>query len=227
MMKEQFKAAYPDLVRVIRLIRYELDVMLAHWRGRLSPRQRRMLRTLRRSRGLKLNIASGRTGEPSWINVDVSAAADIRTDIRRPLPLPPGSVAMIFCEHFCDHLNFPHEISRFLSECHRVLENGGRARFVLHDAVDLMRACIEHDARYFEIAQQVSPTMMEATNFLFRFNDCHQFLYDFETFERLLLLAGFAKVTRQKYRQSDCPTLVLDVIHPSREVMSMYVEAIK
>lgn len=134
---------------------------------------------------------------------------------------------MIFCEHFCDHLNFPDEISRFLKECHRVLEHGGRARFVLHDASGLFRAYLQQDAKYFEIAQQVRPTMMEAINFLFRFNDFHQFLYDFETFARLLRFAGFGSVTQVKYRTSNCPALVLDSVHPSREIMSMYIEAQK
>ena len=89
-----------------------------------------------------------------------------------------------------------------------------------------MKACLERDARYFEVAEEVRPTMMESVNFLFRFNDAHQFLYDYETFERLLLAAGFAEVVRCKYRESTCPELVLDFKYPSREVMSMYVEAV-
>jgi predicted SAM-dependent methyltransferase len=226
-MKQQLKTAHPDLVRIVRLAGYELATWVAHWRGRLSPRQRRTVRSLRPKRGLKLNIASGRASEPGWVNIDVSAAADIRMDLRRPMPLPERSAALIFCEHFCDHLSFPHEISRFLAECHRLLEPGGRARFVLHDAEGLVRAYLDRDAHYFEVAEQTWPTMAESINFLFRFNDFHQFLYDYETFERMLRLAGFARVERCKYLESSCRELLLDFVHPSREMMSMYVEAVK
>jgi predicted SAM-dependent methyltransferase len=226
-LKQQVKTAHPDLIRIVRLAGYELAASAIHWRGRLSPHQRRAVRALQSKQGLKLNIASGPASQPAWVNIDVSAAADIRMDLRRPIPLPGCSAALIFCEHFCDHLNFPHQISRFLSECHRLLEPDGRARFVLHDAEGLTRAYLERDAHYFDVAEQTWPTMVEAVNFLFRFNDFHQFLYDYETFERLLRSTGFSCVERCKYRQSSCPELVLDFVHPSREMMSMYVEAVK
>jgi hypothetical protein len=32
---------------------------------------------------------------------------------------------------------------------------------------------------------------------------------------------------RSSYCRSECPELVLDMVHPSREMMSMYIEAIK
>jgi predicted SAM-dependent methyltransferase len=226
-MKQYLKTAYPDVVRILRLSLYELKTLLAHLRGRLSPRQRKTIRQLRLSKGLKLNIASGPAYKAGWVNIDVAPTAEIQMDLRRSIPLPSGCAEMIFCEHFCDHLNFPHEISRFLAECCRLLAPGGRARFVLHDAEDLMKACVERDARYFEVAEEVRPTMMESVNFLFRFNDGHQFLYDYETFERCLLAAGFAKAKRCKYLESELPELVLDFKYPSREVMSMYVEAVR
>lgn len=226
-MKSTLKAKYPDLIRIFRLIAYEGELRVARYMGRLSVRQWHRLRSLRRNVHHKLNIASGCTRHPGWINIDASSGADVRMDLRRPIPLPDGCAALIFCEHFCDHLNFPDEIGRFLRECHRVLEQGGRARFVLHDATDLMRACVDGDLHYFEVAEVRRPTPMEAVNFLFRFEEGHQFLYDFETFERVLRQAGFGRIERCRYRSSTVESLVLDFEHPSREVMSMYVEAIK
>jgi len=159
-IKTRFKQQSPDLLRIVRLAKYEVDLRIAHWRGRLSIAQRARLRALRQSTGLRVNLACGRTTEPGWVNVDASRSADVCVDLRRPLPLASRSASQIFCEHFCDHLSFPHAITRFLGECHRVLAPGGRARFVLHDAIDLMRACVEQDARYFEVAEVMRPTAL-------------------------------------------------------------------
>jgi predicted SAM-dependent methyltransferase len=227
LLKSAIKTRYPDVIRILRLIRYELAALKSDWLARLSLRQAARLRRLRKQRGIRLNIANGRSKKEGWVNLDVTPAADVCMDLRRKLPFADRSVALIFTEHFCDHINFPDMISRFLAECHRVLEPGGRARFVIHDAEGLMRACVERDKRYFEVGEQMHQTMMVAVNHLFRMNDFHQFLYDYETFAMLLSKAGFNKIKRCGYLQSECPDLVLDYVHPHREVLSMYIEAQK
>ena len=226
-LKQRFKSRNPDLVRIARLVQYEIGGWLADIGGRLSPRQRGRIAALRAARGLKLNIASGGAPHLGWTNIDVSKAADIRMDLRRDLPLSGDSAALIFCEHFCDHLGFPDAIARFLAECRRVLAPGGRARFVLHDAEGLMKAQLERDKTYFAVSEIEAGTMMESVNLIFRFNDFHQFMYDYETFAKLLREAGFASVQRCAYRHSEDPEIVLDYELPSREMMSMYVEALK
>ena len=218
---------HPDIVRIFQLSRYELRGWIAHVAGLLSARQRALLARQRDVRGLRLNIASGGVRREGWICIDTCRQADIRMDLRCPLPFSDGAAALLFCEHFCDHLSFPVVISRFLAECHRVLEPGGRARFVMHDARGLARAYVEEDMSYFRTAEQIAPTLNESVNHLFRFNDFHQFLYDYETFERLLKQAGFSRVLRCGFRESEVRELVLDMDHPSREVMSMYIEAIR
>ena len=97
----------------------------------------------------------------------------------------------------------------------------------MHDARGLARAYVEGNLSYFEAANQIAPTIIQSVNHLFRFNDFHQFLYDYETFEEMLKRAGFSHVIRCRFRESDIPELVLDVDHPSREIMSMYIEAIR
>jgi predicted SAM-dependent methyltransferase len=226
-MLSTIKSRNPDLVRIARLMMYELSSFKTDLGGRLSLGQRARIRRLRRQTGLRLNIASGASTKEGWTNVDVSSAADVRMDLRRPLPFTDNSVALIFTEHFCDHLNFSGAIQRFLAECHRVLEPGGRARFVMHDAEGLMRAHLNRDTHYFEVGEQPHETMMMSVNHLFRFNDFHQFLYDYETFALLLRQAGFACVAQCKYRESERPELVLDYVHPHRPVLSMYIEAVK
>ena len=218
---------HPDVVRIFQLIRYETLGHAAHIAGRLSPAKRRFLSGLNGKKGLKLNIASGGEKREGWISVDVSLAADIRMDLRKPLPFGDGSASLIFCEHFCDHLNYPFMIKKFLSQCNRILEPGGRARFIMHDARDLARAYLENDTKYFHDGNMGGLRPSEGVNLLYRFNDFHQFLYDFETFERLLKEAGFSQVIRSSFLHSEIPGLVLDVNLPDRPALSMYIEAIK
>jgi predicted SAM-dependent methyltransferase len=223
-MKAWLKKNYPDAVRIRRLIRYEIACVIAHVTGKVSGKQRDLLQNVKHGERLKLNIASGGSIHAGWLNIDVRSVADVRIDLRRRFPLPDGSAALIFCEHFCDYLNFPNVIAAFLAECRRVLEGGGRARFILHDAEGLARAYVARDKNYFEVSGIVRATTVESVNLLY---DGHQFLYDYETFEKLLREAGFSRVVRSSYCQSECPEIVLDMVQPCREMMSMYIEAIK
>jgi predicted SAM-dependent methyltransferase len=226
-IKAAFKDAHPGLVRIIRLTRYELYGAFVSVIGRISPRSTVSRWRLRKARGLRLHIASGNWIKPGWVNIDVTPSADIRIDIRKGLPLSNGSAELIFCEHFCDHISYPENIRRFLAECHRVLEPGGRARFVLHDGADLMRAYVERDQHYFATTEEPYPTMIEIVNLFFRMNDFHQYMYDYDLFRGLLLKAGFSQVIRCSYQKSEIPELILDFAHPSREIVSMYVEAVR
>jgi predicted SAM-dependent methyltransferase len=226
-LKRWLKEKHPDWIRIMRLLAYEFEGAQVGVISQLSPRRQSRLKSLSKQKNLKLHIASGASRRPGWVNIDVHPNADVRMDLRRPLPFADGSASLIFCEHFCDHLEFPTTISAFLKECARVLEVGGRARFIMHDARDLMRAYVDRDVPYFEKAEHADASMIESVNHLFRFNDFHRFLYDYELFEALLKRAGFTSVTRCAYRQSAVPELVLDFEAESREVMSMFIEAVR
>src|SRR3954451_14523154 len=60
------------------------------------------------SRPNRLNLASGYHPKPGWINVDLFAPqADLRLDLRRPMPFPDRSIDELYAEHFFEHLNYP------------------------------------------------------------------------------------------------------------------------
>lgn len=67
---------------------------------------------------LKLNFGCGENRLDGWNN------HDIEVDIRKPLPYGDGAADEILAEHVCEHITTP-EFFRFLSECHRVLCDGG------------------------------------------------------------------------------------------------------
>ncbi len=217
----------PDLLRIAWLARYEATSVLVDLRGRFSRRQRALLKELQTQRGLKLHIASGPARKSGWINVDGAAEADVQIDLRRTMPFASGSVAMIFSEHFLDHLQFPDVVGRFLSDCYRVLEPGGRLRLVMHDAELVARAYLNRDAEFFRIAMGGEPPLIETVNQIFRFNGFHQFIYDFEVLKSVLVRAGFDEVVRSTCRGSEISELNLDSDLPDRSIQSLYVEGIK
>jgi len=217
----------PDLLRILRLVRYELEVARTDLTGRLSPAQHGRIRRLAHERNLRIHIASGSNRIPGWVNVDAARGVDVQMDLRRRLPFAADSAQLIFSEHFLDHLQFPDVAGRFLSECRRVLGPGGRLRVVLHDAEILARRFVERDAEFFRVASNTDAPPAEALNHLYRFNGFHQFLYDFDTLEELLLRCGFSRVIRSTFRGSEIPELNLDLDYPDRPIQSLYVEAVK
>ncbi len=217
----------PDLLRILRLVRYELAIARTDWAGRLSLAQRARIRRLRGEKRLRVHVASGRNVIPGWINVDATSGVDVQIDLRRKLPFADDSAQLIFSEHFLDHLQFPHVATRFLSECRRVLEPGGRLRVVLHDTEILAQRFVAKDAEFFRVASNIDAPPNEALNHLYRFNETHQFLYDFDTLDALLTRCGFSRVIRSTYRGSEIPELNLDLDYPDRPIQSLYVEAVK
>lgn len=221
------KTRFPDLVPIGRLASYKLQAYWAIALGDLPPSRRRKLKAIRAGDGLKLHIASGPVPRNGWLNIDVASNADISRDLRRPFPLPGGCAKYIFSEHFVDHVQYPDVITRVLAECQRPLESGGVARFVLHDAKAMCLAYATDDANYFRRGEHDNMLPIEAVKQLFRFNDFHQFLYDFPLFHDLLLKAGFSKVDRRMFKTGPHPELLLDYDFESRDALSMYIEAIR
>lgn len=226
-LKDRIRQNHPDRLRIFWLLRYELKSEWTNFAAWCSPRNRRNIRRLRGERGLKVHIASGPYPMKGWVNVDVVPSADVRMDLRRPLPFATESVSMIFCEHFLDHLQYPDVAGRFLAECYRVLEPGGRFRLVLHDLERLLRAYVERDEAFFRDAQLDQPARAERINDIMRHNSFHQFFYDFETLGALLHKVGFETVKRTETKGSEVPELNLDNPSLQRTSQSMYVEAIK
>ena len=90
----------------------------------------------------RLHLACGDHGKTGWINVDLfGPGADLRLDLREPLPFSSNTITEIYTEHFFEHLDYPNvldslgwnletpnapsEALLFLRECRRVLAPGG------------------------------------------------------------------------------------------------------
>jgi predicted SAM-dependent methyltransferase len=144
-------------------------------------------------------------------------------DLTRQLPFDASSFEGVFCEHVLEHFSFEEGVALATEVC-RILRPRGCFRVIVPDAELILR-------RYFDEPNDLigrrgtgGETAMEVVNNYFRQRYEHQFLYDWNTMEKLLLRSGFAQVVRASFDQSSfCNSLVLDDEKYAWE--SLYVEA--
>jgi len=81
-----------------------------------------------------LNIGCGKAFHPAWVNTDFRAGPGgiIAVDARQRLPFADGSFDAVYHSHLLEHLS-RSEGEHFLSECHRILVQGGVMRIVVPD----------------------------------------------------------------------------------------------
>lgn len=153
---------------------------------------------------LKLHLGCGQVYIDGWTNVDMeSDKADIKIDLRRPLPFDNNTVDFIYSEHFIEHLNVKEGVV-FLSECYRILGNGGVFRISTPDLDYLLFRYFffwKWRTWYKQYGYEWIKTRAEMVNIVFR-EWGHQYLYNREELERRLVEAGFAKIHRKKRNKS-------------------------
>ena len=85
--------------------------------------------------GLRLNLGSGLTPIPGFVNVDAledSPGVDVVADISERLPFDDGAAELVYASHLLEH--FPtDEVPRLLGEWRRVLGPGGHLLVAVPD----------------------------------------------------------------------------------------------
>ena len=153
---------------------------------------------------LKLNIGCGDVHLDGWVNIDLdSPKADLKHDVRTPLPYADNTVDIIYNEHFIEHLSVQEGIS-FLKECYRVLRQNGVLRIATPDLDYLM-------FRYFFFWKKQNwlkkygydwiKTKAEMINLCFH-EWGHKYLYNKEELKRRLQEAGFNRIHKRSYKKS-------------------------
>ena len=201
-----------------------------HTEHLISYHHRQGLKSLQRnglSRPKRLNLGSGSVRKEGFLNVDLFPGGDLTLDLRRGLPFESGCCEMVFSEHFFEHVDYPEPVSHLLRECLRVLQPGGRLRFIATDSEWPLNDYRDGpEAPYFRACRE-NPwwhpgdwtTRLEHINYHFRPDGAHRFAYDMETAEKLLKSVGFAEIRRSTFDPS------LDAEH--RRVGSLFIEAKK
>ena len=169
---------------------------IASVRGRiLSQRAKRQLAKL--PRPYRLCLGSGRAPIPGWTNGDYFFPADVQLDLRHGIPVPDGSVELIYSEHLIEHFTLDDNL-RLLAECARVLAPGGRMRIATPDLESLVRdyrtTWRDHDwVNWDEYGWISSGTQMLNTAVR---EWGHVYLWDFEELRQRLEGIGFRGIER-------------------------------
>ena len=226
--------ALPVNRRTFDILRHELTAWIARARNCLNPRYWWLVRELREKTGLSINLGSGGTGKPGWINVEIRKHKDttICLDIRQPLPFANCSATRVLAEHVLEHLDFASDAISLAREVWRILEPGGTFRVVVPDCELFLQAYVSGRvdswaALGWDLCNMPSDiyTPMHIINHTFHQDGEHLFGYDFDTLEFLLKRAGFSTVERRCFRECRDSDLAID--NEVHKPYSLYVDAIK
>lgn len=151
-----------------------------------------------------LNIGCGTVYFNNWINIDIdSEKADLKHDLRKPLPFDDNYVDFIYNEHFIEHLTVKEGLS-VMADFYRVLKPGGVLRIATLDLDYLVfkyRFFWKHQAWIKEFNYRWLKTKAEMLNICFR-EWGHQYLYNKEELDRRLKEAGFKKIYSRRLNKS-------------------------
>lgn len=174
---------------------------------------------------LKLELGGGLQSKPGWINLDLRTEDGLTLDLRRPLPFPHESVSEIYTEHLLEHLVYPTELKRLLSECYRVLRVGGTLTAGVPDAGRAFKAYATgagafYCDKYWPNVRPVSVNCpMDELNWLIYMGGSHHHMFDEENLRLRLEEASFVEI-RKKEAKSTRGSV-------GRQHQTIYVEAKK
>lgn len=186
-------------------------------------------------RGLKVQIGGGEKYLEGFLNIDIIPPADIIFDVREGIPLRSGSVKFLFTEHFLEHIDYPLSVKKFVKECYRTMERGGRLVIGVPDAEVAANVYVKKDKkmmrefikRWYGKRNCLSHfnTVIDFLNYHFRDQDDdkkyapHLWAYDYEKLKSLLVDAGFHTAARWNFDEK--------IANPKRKFGSIYITVVK
>lgn len=201
-----------------------LRARLAAKRAPVLAEQLAALGVTRANKHLRLHFGvPGLRRLDGWINIE-PAPAQLAASMTWPLPFDDGQVQYVFCAHTLEHLHYKAQALRFVREVHRCLEPGGVLRVIVPDIGLLMRSYADPASTLLATRQMMkhySFTAMFRTRIQHVLQYAgtqgrpgqffhHKYGYDHETLLALLEEAGFARVRRAEFQDSEHAALRID-----------------
>jgi SAM-dependent methyltransferase len=108
---------------------------------------------------LKLNLGSGYTSHPDFINIDqFDYGNNIVADIRVGLPFPDDHFDFVLANHTLQMFTY-EELPKVILEVLRVMKKGATFRIITPDILKAFDAYIEGDRDYFPIDDTVEVSL--------------------------------------------------------------------
>ena len=159
-----------------------------------------------------------------WLNIEPFAPAQLALSTRWPLPLADDTAACAYSAHTLEHLWYKSELLPWLREIRRVLTEGSWLRIVVPDLEVLIRAYAADDDEFFAARSLLkhfhfTSIFRSKLDNLMRYFGAgirpwnfygHKYGYDFDTLADVLREAGFRKVLKSRYMESEDENLRVD-----------------
>jgi predicted SAM-dependent methyltransferase len=153
----------------------------------------------------KLHLGSGLRHMEGWANLDLQGDDNLIWDLRKPLPVAAGAIRYVYSEHFIEHVTRDDAL-KLMRNCRAVLAPGGVARLSTPDLQRLADDYRAGDIPKMAHADWRPTSLCRMVNEAMRLWG-HQFLYDEDEMRAMLTEAGFSKVRRMPWRESEHPEL--------------------
>lgn len=145
---------------------------------------------------MKLHLGCGKRFIPGFVHIDVVPYDHIDhvTSIDNLSMIPDNSVSLIYNCHVLEHFR-RHDVDRVLREWHRVLQPGGTLRTSVPDFEGICQVY----TRTKDLSLVIGP-VFGRQDYLY---NIHYNTFDFTTLKKYLEEAGFAKVRRYNWQDTE------------------------
>lgn len=188
----------------------------------------------KKSRHLKINLASGNQIIPGYLSSDVFRGVDLRLDLSKSkLPFPSGSVDSIICTSGINYITYG-EARLLIKEIHRVLNDGGVCRMSVQDLDLLIKYYYENNTDFFNQKSADGTERFPGFDIADKFNNWFsgfyanghscKYVYNYESLKHLFVDGGFRTVERKAYLESRLDNINLI---DNRADQMFFLEAVK
>jgi predicted SAM-dependent methyltransferase len=184
-----------------------VKIPLRHARASLSEMRSevRQLGAAGRLRGVdRLQLGAGNHPLPGWANLDLSGDSVI-WDLTKPIPAAPGSIRFVYSEHFIEHVS-RDDAQRILANCFAAMAPGAAIRISTPDLAKVIEDYQSGTLVAMPWGEWFPSSLCRMVNEALHLWG-HQFVYDEAELSSALRDAGFRRVRRAKWRESDVAEL--------------------
>lgn len=174
---------------------------------RLARHDRLQISQLAQRGDLRLNVGSSTTYIDGWVSADVVRDPQgkvLKLDATKPWPFPAESLSAVNSEHFIEHISRDHA-AVYLREAYRALRPGAPIRTSTPDLEALSRVYAAADPAILEEHRRHGYRAENHADLVNNYFYCHRHrhIYDFATLAEMLAAAGFERVQRARFGESE------------------------